>query len=138
MDTRVLAYQYAVANHISVPLSWNLNESASRDWFTGFLKRNSSLSIRKPEATSQVRAAGLNRPVVQRLYDNLQSLMIKHHFMSCDVWNCDETNVPTVVSPPDIIATKGLKQVGFYKQQRFALPINLIIIFVIGVSNCFC
>ena len=56
MQTRHLAYLFAVANHVEVPSNWITAKEASRDWFTGFVKRNSSLSIRAPEATSQSRA----------------------------------------------------------------------------------
>ncbi len=110
-ETRKVAHQYAVANNVKCPQNWNVRKEASRDWFTGFLKRNKTLSIRKPEATSQARAAGFNRPVVNQFYSNLLALLMKYDFLPCDIWNCDETNVPTVVQPPDVIATKGLKQV---------------------------
>lgn len=111
IETRRLAQQYAEANKINCPPSWNIRKQASKDWFTGFLKRNPTLSVRKPEATSQARAAGFNRPVVNQFYSNLLSLLMKYNFLPGDIWNCDETNVPTVLQPPDVIATKGLKQV---------------------------
>ncbi|KAI9557285.1 hypothetical protein GHT06_017110 [Daphnia sinensis] len=60
-ETRKLAHQYAVANTVKSPASWIARQEASRDWFTAFLKRNQVLSIRKPEATSQARAAGFNK-----------------------------------------------------------------------------
>ena len=49
---------------------------ASEDWLAGFLIRSKSLSIRKPEQTSQAiaRATGFNKPVVDSFYDKLQSL----------------------------------------------------------------
>ena len=55
---------------------------ASEDWLAGFLIRNKSLSIRKPEQTSQAiaRATGFNKPVVDSFYDKLQSLNTKHQF----------------------------------------------------------
>lgn len=111
METRVLAHQYAVANNVNCHESWFEQQKASADWLTGFLKRNPQLSIRKPEATSQARAAGFNRPVVNQFYSNLLNLLTKYNFGPSDIWNCDETNVPTVMQPPDVIATKGLKQV---------------------------
>jgi helix-turn-helix, Psq domain len=70
-ETRKLAHQYAEANNVKTPASWITHQEASRDWFTAFLKRNPVLSIRKPEATSQARAAGFNKVVVNEFYDNL-------------------------------------------------------------------
>jgi len=76
------------------------------------LKRNPTLSILKPEATSQLRAAGFNRVVVVDLfYDKLLNLINKYKFLPWQIWNCDETNVPTVLQPPNFLARKGLKQV---------------------------
>ncbi|XP_045026363.1 uncharacterized protein LOC123470296 [Daphnia magna] len=109
-ETRKLALQYAVANKVKTPTSWITRQEASRDWFTAFLKRNHVLSIRKPEATSQARAVGFNKVVVSHFYDNLRDIYEKFEIPQCDVWNGDETNVPTVMQPPDVIATKNLKR----------------------------
>lgn len=56
------------------PPNWPKNEKASEDWLSFILKRHPSLSIRKPEQTSQARAAGFNKPVVDNLYDKLDHL----------------------------------------------------------------
>ncbi|XP_032790742.2 uncharacterized protein LOC116927786 [Daphnia magna] len=110
-ETREIAYSYSVANNIKIPISWIKNERASEDWCSGFIKRNKTISVRKPEPTSQARAAGFNKPVVMKFFDNLGMLMTKHQFKAHELWNCDETNDPTVNPPPKIIATKGTKQV---------------------------
>lgn len=110
-ETRQLAYSFAIANEVVVPKNWTEKESASQDWMIGFLKRNSSLSIRKPEKTSQARAAGFNKPVVSSYYDKLSNVMTRYKFSAHQVWNCDETSNQTVMQPPYIIAEKGTKQV---------------------------
>ncbi|ELU03693.1 hypothetical protein CAPTEDRAFT_206367 [Capitella teleta] len=51
-ETRVLAYEYAVRNKKKFPSGWNETKSATYDWLYGFMKRNPSLSIHSPEATS--------------------------------------------------------------------------------------
>eukprot|EP00102_Acyrthosiphon_pisum_P013286 XP_008182808.1 PREDICTED: uncharacterized protein LOC103309352 [Acyrthosiphon pisum] len=51
-DIRQLAYQFAVRLGLNFPKSWEKSLIAGPDWFGYFLKRNSSLSLRQPEATS--------------------------------------------------------------------------------------
>ena len=36
-------------------------EKAGKEWLAGFLRRNSAISLRQPEATSIARAAGLSQ-----------------------------------------------------------------------------
>lgn len=110
-ETRQVAYSFAVGNKIKVPNNWVKKEAASEDWTIGFLKRNSSLSLRKPEKTSQARAAGFNKPVVSLFYDKLEDLMARYKFTANDIWNLDETSNQTVMQPPNIVAEKGTKQV---------------------------
>ena len=110
--TRKLAYQWAITLKIKFPSSWKLNERAGVDWLRGFIKRNASLSIRKPENTSQACAAGFNAVVIGVFFRNLQELYCKYHFPPGRIWNCDETGVPTVVQAPKVIAKRGAKQVA--------------------------
>ncbi|ELU10420.1 hypothetical protein CAPTEDRAFT_79156, partial [Capitella teleta] len=46
-----IAYEYATANHLEVPNSWQRDKRAGRDWWLGFKQRH-TLTIRNPEATS--------------------------------------------------------------------------------------
>jgi hypothetical protein len=110
-ETRVIALSFATANSIKIPPEWTKHGKASEDWLVGFIKRNKSLSIRKPEQTSQARAAGFNKPVVDSFYDKLQSLNTKHQFKANEVFNGDETSNATVMVPHNIIAAKGTKKV---------------------------
>lgn len=110
-ETRQLPHQYTVSYNVRYPPNWIARTEASKNWFTGFLKRSSTLSIRIPEATSQARAAGFNSIVANQFYDNLLTVRMKYKFLPYHIWNCDETNAPTVLQPPNILATKDLKQV---------------------------
>ncbi len=69
--------------------------TAGCDWFKNFLKQNPDFSIRKPEALSAARAAGLNPEVVgkwfQEYEDLLEELTIKD--VPSHVWNCDESGL---------------------------------------------
>lgn len=110
-QTRELAFNFAVANKIAVPPNWTENEKASEDWFSAFMKRNVTLSIRAPEATSQARTSGFNAPVVAQFFNLLMELLIRFGLSAARIWNADETGIPTVLAPPKVIATKGMKQV---------------------------
>ncbi|XP_065323820.1 uncharacterized protein LOC135930944 [Gordionus sp. m RMFG-2023] len=91
---RGFAYQLAKEYGKSFPESWTTNGMAGENWFMGFRKRHSQLSIRTPEATS-----------LARLYNS-------YNFEPHNIWNADESGFTTVQTPAKIIAQKGAKQVG--------------------------
>ena len=111
-EVKKLAFQLAIKNNMKVPNSWVVKEQAGKDWFTGFIKRHSNISIRQPEATSLSRATSFNKQNVASFFSNLQYCMQKYSFSPNDIWNMDETAVTTVQQPKKVIAKKGLKQVG--------------------------
>ena len=61
--TKQLTYSLATTNNVSIQANWHQNEKASHDGLNFFMKRNPTLSVRKPEH-SQARAAAFNKPVV--------------------------------------------------------------------------
>ncbi|KAK9709217.1 hypothetical protein QE152_g26744 [Popillia japonica] len=57
-----LAYECAVRFDAQrIPALWHKNGMVGKDWFTNFTKRNPSLSVRTPDATSAGRATSFNR-----------------------------------------------------------------------------
>lgn len=111
-QVRQLAYEYAVANKINHPESWNINRAAGKDWFTGFMERNSSLSIRKPESTSLARITAFNRYTVGSFFEKLETIMKREKFESHRVFNLDETGISSTPKMPKLITTKGCHQFG--------------------------
>ena len=69
-EIRKFASQLAIANSLSLAAKWVENKQAGADWFSGFLKRHPTLSLRKPEATSLARVSGFNPTTVNTFLDN--------------------------------------------------------------------
>lgn len=111
IQVRELAYQFAAANKVA-PEKWIERQKATKDWFRGFMKRNTSLSVRKPENTSLSRATSFNQENVSQFYKNLANILHKKKIEPHMIWNLDETGCSTVTNPPKVIATRGCKQVG--------------------------
>ncbi|XP_045457548.1 MFS-type transporter clz9-like [Melitaea cinxia] len=110
-QVKELAYQFAAANHVA-PEKWIEQQKATKDWFRGFMKRNPSLSLRKPENSSLSRATSFNQENVGKFYENLANVLNKKKIEPHMIWNLDETGCLTVTNPPKVIATRGCKQVG--------------------------
>lgn len=111
-EIRKCAYEYAHQNNIKHPFTEE-TKSAGFDWLYGFLRRNPSISLRQPEATSMNRATAFNREEVELFFHNLESLLEKYNFSVTEIYNADETGITTVQRPSKVLAQKGAKQVGF-------------------------
>ena len=111
-QVRQLAYQMAERNKLSIPTVWKEKMLAGADWLQGFLRRNPTLSVRTPEATSLARATAFNKYTVTAFFDLLEDLILKLKITGDRIFNLDETGLTTVQKVPKVISEKGLKQVG--------------------------
>lgn len=87
---RRLAFEYAHKNSLKMPDTWAINEIAGEDWFSGFMKRNPTLSIRTPEATSLARMTSFNPGNVKIFFDKLEEVISRYGFSSSEIYNLDE------------------------------------------------
>lgn len=110
--TRQLTYEYALMNKVNVPNSWKRDESAGKDWFTGFMERHGDLSLRTPEATSLARMTSFNRTNLGVFQGKLEELLARYSLTESSIYNLDETGCTTVQRLPKIIAQKGAHQIG--------------------------
>nr|CAI5850136.1 unnamed protein product [Callosobruchus analis] len=111
-QTMQLAFEFAKANSKKIPESWTSNNTAGKDWFRGFLSRNSEISLRTPEATSLSRTTSFNKKNVVDFFTNLKTVREKYNFEPQNIYNCDETGCTTVQECPKVVASKKSKQVG--------------------------
>lgn len=113
LQARKLAYDYALAiKKTNTPDNWIQNKIASKDWIRGFLRRQSQLSIRTPEATSLSRATSFNKTNVGDFFENLRTVYERYQLGPEAIYNIDETGLTTVQRTQRVIAPKGTKQVG--------------------------
>ncbi|KAF2904165.1 hypothetical protein ILUMI_02009 [Ignelater luminosus] len=103
---RHLAYDYGKALNKKMPKSWVANLMAVPDWYLGFLTRHSRHLICTPQATNLSKATNINKTNVDLFFQNVSIIMERHHFLSNDIYNMDETSITTVQRPDRIVAGK--------------------------------
>lgn len=84
-EVKKFAYQFAVSNNIEVPTNWTDIEMAGPDWFSSFIIRNCTLSLRTPESTSLSRATRFNKHNVGLFFDNLANVLERYKFHCHDI-----------------------------------------------------
>ncbi|KAJ8928619.1 hypothetical protein NQ314_018788 [Rhamnusium bicolor] len=105
-NIRMLAYDFARASNCNHPDSWDNLHMAGTDWMKSFMRRHTTLSLRKPENTSIARIAGFNKESVEEFYSNLEQVLRKYKFSPRRIFNLDETGVTTVLPSPKVVAEK--------------------------------
>lgn len=110
-DLRRLAYD--LAEELNIKHNFNKEtKMAGEDWVAGFRKRNPTLSLRQPSATSLNRVLAFNKSEVDLFFTNLEEVYKKHPFKADRIFNMDETGISTVQKPGKVLAPKGQHQVG--------------------------
>jgi hypothetical protein len=89
-------------------------------WFAGFLKRNDDVALRKPEGLSKARAQGMNMKAIEGYFVLNQNLCTELHIHEKPqlIFNKDEPGFPLNNISPQIVATKGAREVKFTNVER--------------------
>ena len=97
-DVQEMAFALAEKHGIKHPFK---NEIAGRAWLDHFLNRHrSSISIRKPEATSRGRTLGFNKESVKKNFDTLDAEYKKHRYPPNRIFSVDATGLSIVQKIP--------------------------------------
>jgi hypothetical protein len=87
----------------------------SRGWFEGFMKRQPQLSLRKGDATANVRMDCVNPEAMSQYFDLLNDVLEEHGLKTEPerIYNVDETGMPLDHRPPKIVTQRGHKKVRY-------------------------
>ena len=121
-----VVFEFAEKNGIAHPFNKE-NKMAGRDFVKGFLNRNPSLSLRKPEAVALNRVFGLNKTSVCKYFDNLEAVMNKYNFQPHQIFNCDESGLTCVHKPLKVVAPKGKRVVASATSSERGVTTTIII-----------
>ena len=96
-------------------------------WFQRFMERHPDLSLRKGDATVNVRMDCLNSETMKAYFNLLNDVLDKNELMDspAQIYNVDETGMPLDHRPPKIITKKGQKKIR-YRTTRNKYQITVI------------
>ncbi|KAK2716047.1 hypothetical protein QYM36_010577 [Artemia franciscana] len=126
-QTKKLAWEFAKANTLKYPKSWDDNEAAGEDWYKGFMERHTRISLRRLESTSLHCNLGFNRAAVDTFYKHLEELQSKFHFPADRIYNMDETGLLNVQQKcRKVLSLKGVKQLGATTSQERGKLVTMV------------
>ena len=86
------------------------------DWWRGFLKRNSQLSLRKPQALQIARAQSSTQEVIDHWFNNILKPMMEKTGVTDHperIFNADETSFSLCGRPQRVVTKRGAKSPQF-------------------------
>ena len=88
------------------------DEKISNGWFRRFLERRPNLSLRRGDATANVRMEALDIEKMNEYFKSLEETLKQHNLMNYpgQIYNVDETGFPLDHRPPNVIARRGQKK----------------------------
>ncbi|XP_039302962.1 jerky protein homolog-like isoform X1 [Solenopsis invicta] len=86
---------------------------AGKGWYRSFMRRNPTLSIRKPRGTSNARANAMNKEDIKNYFDLLKQCLNDNNLMNkpSNIYNMDESGLQLNNEPDVVVALKGSRNV---------------------------
>ncbi|KAK2714230.1 hypothetical protein QYM36_008710 [Artemia franciscana] len=108
-----LASEFAQANQEKSLKLWDHNEAAGQVSYKRFMKRDTRISLRRPESRSLHCNLDFSQDAVAAFYVKLDKLYSKHHFPADHVYNMDETGLLNVQQKClKVLSPNGAQQLG--------------------------
>ena len=84
----------------------------SDGWYRRFVERHPDLSLRRGDATANVRMDCLNPETVKKYFELLK---VENDLLNSpsQIYNVDETGMPLDHRPPEVVAKKGQRKVRY-------------------------
>ena len=82
-------------------------------WFRQFKERQPQLSLRKGDATANVRMNCLNKETMAQYFSMLKDVLLEHNLLDspAQIYNVDETGMPLDHRAPKVMTMRGQKKV---------------------------
>ena len=105
----------AIAENVANEKGTIRSKKVTDGWFKRFMDRHPKLSLRKGDATANVRMECLNPDTMKQYFDLLKDALEKHGLLDspAQIYNVDETGMPLDHRPPKIVTKKGQKKVRY-------------------------
>ncbi|CAB4053903.1 Mitochondrial import inner membrane translocase subunit TIM17-1,Mitochondrial import inner membrane translocase subunit Tim17-A,Probable mitochondrial import inner membrane translocase subunit Tim17 4,Mitochondrial import inner membrane translocase subunit TIM17,Probable mitochondrial import inner membrane translocase subunit Tim17 3,Probable mitochondrial import inner membrane translocase subunit Tim17 1,Mitochondrial import inner membrane translocase subunit Tim17-B,Probable mitochondrial import inner me len=118
IQTRRLAYEYAIKNEIVHPKSWDDKKVVGMDWIRGFLGFETSLLAsgnpnQHPWST------------LTKLFDKYISVLENDTFENHRIYKLEEIGITSTPKTPNFITTKGCHQIGQVVIRFDRFPVRL-------------
>ena len=75
-----------------------------------FKRRHPEIALRVSEPLTNVRALCSTSDVVEKYFELLENTLLSNdlHEKPCQIFNCDETELPVTPHPPKVVVPKGI------------------------------
>ena len=102
-----------IAERVAADKAVLKQKKISDGWFRRFMERQPCLTLRKGDATANVRMDYVNKETMTEYFNLLKNVLMENELMESpnQIYNVDETGMPLDHRPPKVVTKKGQKKV---------------------------